>query len=183
MKDYQKILLYLYPKLGGLIRCAEEIVRAKAVASGTDVRTEQCIEKIIEYIRFRDELVVLSEKMDKIFATLGTEERYLLEYKYFRRKSRLEGEFAGVCVSCSERTYFRRQARRRAQAQRAVRAERVGRRVVHALAGRFPLHTGRARKAGRVRGKRLCGQARKERARMQAARTEGAETARRVSGA
>ncbi len=111
MKDYQKILLYLYPKLGGLIRCAEEIVRAKAVASGTDVRTEQCIEKIIEYIRFRDELVVLSEKMDKIFATLGTEERYLLEYKYFRRKSRLEGEFAGVCVSCSERTYFRRQAR------------------------------------------------------------------------
>ena len=33
MKDYQKILLYLYPKLGRLIRCAEEIVRAARIAN------------------------------------------------------------------------------------------------------------------------------------------------------
>ena len=49
--------------------------------------------------------------MESILGELGREELYLLEYKYFRRKKMLEKEFADVRLACSERTYFRRQAR------------------------------------------------------------------------
>lgn len=111
MKDYQKILLFLYPKLERLTRCAGEVIEARAVASGADPGTERCIEKILALIGFRNALLFLSDKMDRIFSALSREERYLLEYKYFRRRSMLEGEFGDLSLSCSERTYFRRQAR------------------------------------------------------------------------
>lgn len=111
MKDYQKIILFLYPKLKRLIVSVGEIARARAVASGADFATERCAEKIMEYIRFRDCLIVLEDDMQSILGELGREELYLLEYKYFRRKKMLEKEFADVRLACSERTYFRRQTR------------------------------------------------------------------------
>ena len=48
---------------------------------------------------------------DAVWKKLTKEEKYLLEYKYFRRKRMLEGEFAGMKLDFSERTYFRRQIR------------------------------------------------------------------------
>ncbi len=111
MKDYQKILLYLYPKLHRLIRCAGEVVEGRAVASGRETDTEACIERLLKLIGFRNALLYLSGELEAVLAHLTREEAYLLEYKYFRRKKKLEGEFAAMQLNCSERTYFRRQAR------------------------------------------------------------------------
>lgn len=111
LKEYQKIILYLYPKLSRLIGCAEEVVRGRALASASDFATERCIEKILGYLRLRDGLLVLRDRAEKAFSFLSDEERFLLEYKYFRRRSKLEGEFAGRRIAFSERTYFRRQSR------------------------------------------------------------------------
>lgn len=97
--------------MGRLICSAGEIASARAIASGGEISTERCIERILALIGFKNALLYVSEEMEKIFSALGREERYLLEYKYFRRKSRLEGEFADIKMACSERTYFRRQAR------------------------------------------------------------------------
>ena len=112
MKDYQKVLLYAYPKLERMAEDIGQIVLAKARASVMGRETAlACAEKLIRYNFLRGQILFLKDELDGMLSCFSREERFLLEYKYFRRKSRLEGEFAGVCVSCSERTYFRRQAR------------------------------------------------------------------------
>ncbi len=111
MKEYQKILLYLYPRLKRLIRCAGEVIEGRALASGGEPDTQACAEHILGLVAFRNALLCAYGEMDGLLACLTREEAYLLEYKYFRRKRMLEGEFAEVRLDCSERTYFRRQAR------------------------------------------------------------------------
>lgn len=112
MKDHVKVMLFLYTRTDRLIECLGQIVEAKAIASFSDRRsTEECVEKMIEYTHFRNCLLVLSGEMKEIMSELTKEERYLLEYKYFRRKKMLEGEFKGMELDFSERTYFRRQIR------------------------------------------------------------------------
>lgn len=104
LKDYQKIVLYLYPRLPQLMRCAEEVAREKALASAYETATERCAEEIIGYIRLRDCLAVLGERAKRMFSALSEEEKFLLEYKFFRRGGRR-------APALSERTYFRRQAK------------------------------------------------------------------------
>lgn len=112
MKDYQKVILLLYPKMGRLIEDIGQIVEAKARASYNGAEcAERCVKKLLDYIYVRDELFFLKQQTDEIVESLGREERYLLEYKYFRRKRVLEGEFSDFCLNTSERTYFRRQQR------------------------------------------------------------------------
>lgn len=112
MKDYQKVMLFLYPRLDRLADSISEIVTARAVASGMDRSdTEAGIRRLIEYLNLRRGLLFLKNEMDGMLAELSEEERYLLEYKYFRRKKVLEKEFSGTVFPHSERTYFRRQKR------------------------------------------------------------------------
>ncbi len=112
LKDHVKVMLFLYTRTGRLIDCIGEIIKAKGMASfSAGQSTEACMEKMIEYAHFRNCLLVLREEMKKIMEKLTKEEKYLLEYKYFRRKRMLEGEFAGMKLDFSERTYFRRQIR------------------------------------------------------------------------
>ncbi len=111
MKDYQKVLLYAYPKLGRIAEDIGQIVRAKACASVMGRETAlACAEKLIGYNFFREQLLFLKDELDGLLANLTREEQFLLEYKYFRRKKELAA-FADVRLSCSERTYFRRQQR------------------------------------------------------------------------
>lgn len=109
MKDYQKVLLYAYPKLGRVAEDIGQIVRAKALAScfGRD-SARVCAEKMIQYNFLRDQLLFLKGEMDALFAELCREERFLLEYKYFRRKQEL-AQYADLRLQYSERTYYRRQ--------------------------------------------------------------------------
>ena len=123
MKDYQKVLLYAYPKLGRIAEEIGQIVRAKACASVMGRETAlACAENLIGYNFLREQLLFLKDELDGLLANLTREEQFLLEYKYFRRKKELAA-FADVRLSCSERTYFRRQQR----LARAVNAELVRR--------------------------------------------------------
>lgn len=109
--DYVKVLLYAYPKLGEL---------AEAVGSGAEVKAclsfrskmdaAALIETIAEEIVTSKKLYLLKRDLDKIVASCGMRQRYLLEYKYFRRKRVLKEQFGGFTLSVCERSYFRMQA-------------------------------------------------------------------------
>ena len=123
MKDYQKVLLYAYPKLGRVAEDIGQIVEAKARASVMGRESAlACAEKLIGYNFLRGQLLFLKDALDGLLANLTREERFLLEYKYFRRKKELAA-YADLRLSCSERTYFRRQQR----LARTVNAELVRR--------------------------------------------------------
>ena len=112
VKDYQIVSLLLYPKLERLNEDIGKIVEAKAQASYTGKESaESCVQKILDYLYVRDCFAVLKERLDKILEGLSREEKYLLEYKYFRRTGVLQGEFADMRMDCVQRTYFRRQKR------------------------------------------------------------------------
>ena len=112
VKDYQKVILFLYPKLGRLTEDIGKIAEAKARASYNGRETaEACARKILDYLYVRDCFAVLKADADKIMEQLTREEKYLLEYKYFRRRRVLAGEYADFSVQYCERTYFRRQKR------------------------------------------------------------------------
>ena len=123
MKDYQKVLLYAYPKLERMAEDIGQIVLAKARASVMGRETAlACAEKLIRYNFLRGQILFLKDELDGMLSCFSREERFLLEYKYFRRKKELAA-FSDVRLSCSERTYFRRQQR----LARAVNAELVRR--------------------------------------------------------
>lgn len=112
MKDYQAAMLLVYPKLERIIRDLGQLAEAKALASysGREA-TEACIGRILAYLRAKESFTALKACMDGVLAQLSREELYLLEYKYFRRRKMLEGEFADVQCAFSARTYYRRQRR------------------------------------------------------------------------
>ena len=112
MKDYQAAMLLVYPKLERIIRDLGQLAEAKALASysGREA-TEACIGRILAYLRAKESFAALKELLGGVLAQLSREELYLLEYKYFRRRKMLEGEFADVQCAFSARTYYRRQRR------------------------------------------------------------------------
>lgn len=111
MKAYQKVMLLLYPKLERMAEDIRKIVNALACSCGGFEAAEQSVERVIGYLYARNCFLTMKAELDEVIAQLGREERYLLEYKYFRRRRVLAGEFADLCMDCSERTYFRRQNR------------------------------------------------------------------------
>ena len=112
MKNYQKTVLFLYPKLPRLVKDLTERIEIKAITSYNEkVNAEERIEKLIEYIYAKNCLEFWKTEMDELVSAFTTDEKYLLEYRYFRRKKILSENFAGYEMNCSERTYFRRQQR------------------------------------------------------------------------
>lgn len=110
MKDYQKAMLYLYPRLGRYAEDLEQYITAKALASSLGREdTETCVQTMIDCAYARDCCGRLQALLDGVLAQLTEEERQMLEYKYFRRKE--PARAAPLPFSCSQRTYYRRQLR------------------------------------------------------------------------
>ena len=65
-------------------------------------------ERIAEELAVRSRLLRLEKAVEELLAQCSREELFLLEYRYFRRRRRLDA-FGDYVVPCSERTYFRRQ--------------------------------------------------------------------------
>lgn len=104
--DYVRVLLYAYPQ-------AEKL--AEAVRVGAKVRaslsfkypqdTLSIMESIASDMAYAERIGYWKEQLERALSYFGEEELFLLEYKYFRRRSRLGGR----TVTCSERSYFRKQ--------------------------------------------------------------------------
>ena len=111
LRDYTIAMLYVYPRIGKIIRDIDGMVEAQAFCCFGTESCEKTAERIAGYICAKSSFVILKDALENILSRLTKDERYMLEYKYFRRRSKLEGEFCGYALDCNERTYFRRQAR------------------------------------------------------------------------
>lgn len=151
MKDYQKAMLYVYPRIGKIIRDIDGMVEAQAFCCFGTESCEKTAERIAGYICAKSSFVILKDALENILSRLTKDERYMLEYKYFRRRSKLEGEFCGYALDCNERTYFRRQARLSEKLERLVSARRHGRGVVYGKFFPRGIHDERERELARPR--------------------------------
>ena len=112
MKEYQAVILLLYPRLRRVAEDIAQVVEAQAVSSFAGRESaEQCIERLLGYTRARNIFLRLAERVEEVCSALSREEKYLLEYKYFRRRKVLEEQYGDLCLHCSPRTYYRKQGR------------------------------------------------------------------------
>lgn len=113
METYVKAILYLYPKLTGLIKDGQEHIENKAVASFMNKQSpEKLYEAMAEEVIKRNKLMELKALLDEIYEELTKTEKYLVEMRYLRRKRYLKKAEAEIEKSIgSKRTYFRRQER------------------------------------------------------------------------
>ena len=108
MKDYQKTMLFLYPRLKRFAEDIGQYARAKAIASSLGREdTEATVQALIDCAHAQRCCGQLKALLDGVLGELTEEERLLLEYKYFRRRTKA----CGVPFGFSPRTYYRRQLR------------------------------------------------------------------------
>ncbi len=108
--DYVKVLLYAYPRIDRLreaIECGVEIRALLSFRDRGDVFT--LFEGLGGEIVTAKRLTLLEKMLKEIVDGCTQREKYLLEYKYFRRKELLRDEYTGYELECSERNYFRLQ--------------------------------------------------------------------------
>ena len=106
---YEKLILYAYPQLLTLAESSERSAENKALLSFRSYEAADVIAcRIVEELKTAGELRILHAELKEMLPLFTDEERFLLEYKYFRRKKVLK-QFGGVTLACSERSYFRRQ--------------------------------------------------------------------------
>lgn len=109
--EYAKAVLYAYPHLAALAEAVGQSAENQAMLSFRSMESTLALaEKIADTLAVKSRLLRLKEAADRAVEACTEEEKFLLEYKYFRRRRELNGRFAGMEVSCSERHYFRRQA-------------------------------------------------------------------------
>lgn len=104
-----KVFLYAYPWLTGLAEASEVAAENKAALSFLSPRSSLGVcEEVAEEFFLSDRLLRLKEELDLIMQDLSEEEKFLLEYKYFRRKKNL-ALLADMVPTYSARSYFRKQ--------------------------------------------------------------------------
>ena len=109
--EYAKVILYAYPHMAALAEATGQSAENCALLSFRSAESTLALaERIAETLAVKSRLLALKEAADRAVDACTEEERFLLEYKYFRRRKELRGRFSGAEVSCSERNYFRRQA-------------------------------------------------------------------------
>lgn len=106
---YEKTLLYAYPYLGRMSEAIGRETEVKAALSYRRENTERVVEELLDGIFQREILQEIGRKIGEILKEFSKEERYLLEYKFFRRKRKLIAYGEDVLSQLSERTIYRRQ--------------------------------------------------------------------------
>ena len=103
---YCKCMLYAYPNVDQLLEQLDTLVEKKALSSMDDFSPciEQC-ESILSLTAQKDVLILLKVKLDKILCQFSSEEKELLDYRYFKQKPK--ENYIGF--DFSSRSYFRRQ--------------------------------------------------------------------------
>lgn len=108
--DYAKAILYVYPMMGALSEAARTAAENKAYLSyRSRFDAMHDLSAVAEEVFLAERLDSLKGFLDGVMSRLSEEERFLLEYRYFRRKKILAG--FGQDLACSERNYFRKQER------------------------------------------------------------------------
>ena len=107
--NFVKVILYSYSRLAPTAEAVQVAARNKALLSYRNpLDTLTLMVRISDEIFLARHLMALKEAVDDALDVLSNEERFLLEYKYFRRKSHRK-QFEDFVLGCSQRQYFRKQ--------------------------------------------------------------------------
>lgn len=91
--DHVRALLYAYPMAEMLARAVRDGAKVRAALSFRNQRdTLSVMESIAADMEYADRLLHWKEQLERAISYCGEEERFLLEYKYFRRGKHLDGE-------------------------------------------------------------------------------------------
>ena len=108
-REYAKVFLYAYPWLGALSEAMAQSAENKALLSYRAMcSAEEAASHVVREYAMQSAVTELAAQMERIVRSMDDEERYLLEYKYFRRAEWLAGG-RKVTFPYSVRTYFRKQ--------------------------------------------------------------------------
>ena len=120
--NYVKATLYAYPQMERIGKSYGEHIANRAILSHNGrVATEKLMVYLAEEIEEKRKIERLKVVLDKILSTLSTEEKLLLDIRYFGKMEQAkrifasikaglaQGEYAKIPIF-SERTYFRRQS-------------------------------------------------------------------------
>lgn len=103
MFDVVRTVLYCYPVFEDMMESIEKLVLYKAIKSFSNTfKTVEQAEKIILLNDRSRRIYELKTFVDSVIATLNDEERELLEYKYFHKKTNPDFDY-------KSRKYYRHQ--------------------------------------------------------------------------
>lgn len=106
--DYVKALLYAYPQMEKMEEALSVSVENKAALSFKDhLSAFESAGLIIEEMAVKLRIARVRSVLERAILHMTERERFLLEYKYFRRRDYLKER--SCAFSCSERTYYRNQ--------------------------------------------------------------------------
>lgn len=109
-EETTKVILYAYPHLGALAEASCVAAENKARLSfRARLDTIREMELVANELAVRLHLLQLERAVEKFVDACSHEERFLLEYRYFRRRKQLLS-YKEYVVPWSERTYYRRQS-------------------------------------------------------------------------
>ena len=107
--EYAKVFLYAYPWLGALSDAMAQSAENKALLSYRAMcSAEEAASGVVREYAMQAAVGEVAVQMERIVQSMDDEEKYLLEYKYFRRAEMLAGG-RRVTFPYSIRTYFRKQ--------------------------------------------------------------------------
>ncbi len=107
--EYAKVFLYAYPWLDALSDAMAQSAENKALLSYRAMcSAEEAASGVVREYAMQAAVGEVAVQMERIVQSMDDEEKYLLEYKYFRRGDRLAGG-RRVTFPYSSRTYFRKQ--------------------------------------------------------------------------
>ena len=108
--NYVRALLYAYPRAEMLAEAVREGARVRAGLSYRSPRdTLSLMESIAADMEYAERLLFWKAQLERALSYCDERERFLLEYKYFRRTGGQGGGSGGQPFGCSERSYFRKQ--------------------------------------------------------------------------
>lgn len=105
-----KAILYAYPKLRDVAEATEVAAENKALLSyKSPLDPLSDLTAVAEEYLLAARLRALCSLVESVLSSLNAEEKFLLEYKFFRRKTYLLAMEEESLPRCSVRSYFRRQ--------------------------------------------------------------------------
>ena len=108
--DHVEALLFLYPRAEMLAEAVREGARVRAALSYRSPRdTLSVMESIARDMQYAEHILRWKGAIDASLRPLSANERFLLEYKYFRRRRQLQELGSEAVFACSKRSYFRKQ--------------------------------------------------------------------------
>lgn len=106
---YEKTLLYLYPHMKKMSEALKNVIETQARLSyRTRENAEALVDRLLNYGWQARFLTDTANEIELLLELFSGEERFILEYRYFRRKKALK-RYEGERLEMSLRTFYRRQ--------------------------------------------------------------------------